>query len=234
MRIAVIIPTYNERDNIGVLLLEIIKVFMNHDILGSIIVVDDSSPDGTANVVKDLSMKFGNISVISREGKFGLGSAYKEGYTKALNLGFEAMIEMDADGSHDPSLIPDFVERLEQGFQLVIGSRYIPGGKTKNWPIGRKIISRSAAVFVRLLFKSKIHDPTSGYRCIRSDALKNLDLSKIYSAGFSFQVEMALRCEKLKLKVCEIPIIFIDRDKGKSKLSFREMLRFFKEIITLH
>jgi len=216
------------------LISEIMQVFQENNIEGRVIIVDDSSPDGTGAVAEELSRKLGNIIIIIRQEKLGLGSAYKEGYMKALSLGFDVMMEMDADGSHAPSFIPDFVEKMEEGFQLVIGSRYVPGGKTRNWPINRRIISRSATLFVRFLFRSKIRDPTSGFRCISYDALRKLDLSKIYSAGFSFQVEVALRCEKLGLKVCEIPLTFTDRSSGKSKLSVREKLRFFKEIVMIY
>jgi len=233
LKIAIVIPTYNERENIKSLIPRVSDVLKDNGINGDIIIVDDSSPDGTGDVVKAFSEKLGNVVLISRKEKLGLGSAYKSGFGKAFSLDFDGIMEMDADGSHDPLLIPKFIKKLEEGFHLVIGSRYIAGGEIGNWSADRRLISRGASFFIRFLFSSRIQDPTSGYRIITRESLKILDLSKVNSDGYTFQVEMTLRCEKTGLKVCEIPIRFVDRDFGKSKLSWKEMLRFFKEILEL-
>ncbi len=233
LKTAIIIPTYNERENLQGLIPQILAVLNASGVDGSIIVVDDSSPDGTGDLANELSAKHGKIIVLTRETKLGIGSAYKDGFRTALSLGFEGLIEMDADGSHNPRFIPAFVEKLEEGYDLVIGSRYIPGGKIPDWPLKRRIISMATGFFTRFLFGLKTHDPTSGFRAYRATALNNIDLSKVESDGYAFQVEMVALCEKRRFRVCEIPIEFVDRGVGKSKLSGMESLRFMKAVLRL-
>lgn len=233
MKVALIIPTYNERENIISLIPVVTRVFTEHGISGSIIVVDDSSPDGTGDVVKEFSTRLRNVVLVSRGEKLGLGSAYRTGFREALSMGFDGIMEMDADGQHDPLLIPEFVRKLVEGFDLVIGSRYVAGGEIGNWPLERRLISKGASFFVRLLFRSKIRDPTSGYRIFSRRSLETINLAGLYSNGYTFQVEMAVRYEKMGFKISELPIKFVERGIGKSKLGKLEMLRFFKEIVGL-
>ncbi|MDQ1280059.1 MAG: dolichol-phosphate mannosyltransferase, partial [Thermoproteota archaeon] len=195
MKVALVIPTYNERENIIALIPAVLRIFSEHSISGSIIVVDDSSPDGTGNVVNELSERLGNVILVSRKEKLGLGSAYRTGFSEALSLGFDGIMEMDADGQHDPLLIPKFVRKLNDGFDLIIGSRYIIGGEIGNWPLERRLISKSASLFVRFLFKSKIRDPTSGYRIFSRRSLETIHGAKLYTHGYTYQVEMAVRYE---------------------------------------
>ena len=233
LTIAIILPTYNERENLQELVPRILEVLKGYGIDGHIIVVDDASPDGTGTFAQELANKHGRVTVIIREKKLGIGSAYKEGFRTALSRGFEGLIEMDADGSHDPLVIPEFVEKLEEGYELVIGSRYVAGGKTPAWSLGRRTISKITGSFTRLLFGLTTHDPTSGFRAFRATSLKKIDLSEVKSDGYAFQVEMVARYEKMGLRVCEIPIEFVDRVKGKSKLGATALLRFMKTILRL-
>lgn len=233
LTIAIILPTYNERENLQAVVPRILEVLTDSGIDGHIIIVDDSSPDGTGTLAKELSNKHGRVTVIIREKKLGIGSAYKEGFRTALSRGFEGLIEMDADGSHDPRFIPVFVEKLAEGYELVIGSRYVSGGKIPAWSLGRRMISKITGFFTRFLFGLKTHDPTSGFRAYSATPLKKIDLSEVKSDGYAFQVEMVARYEKMGLRVCEIPIEFIDRVKGKSKLGATAFFRFIKTILRL-
>jgi len=233
LKVAVIIPTYNERENLQFLVPKIINVFNEGGIEGGLIIIDDSSPDRTGDLARELGEHDERILVIIRKEKLGLGSAYKEGFRKALSYDFEGLIEMDADRSHDPQALPVFREKLEEGYDLIIGSRYIAGGKIPNWSLKRRLISKATSLYTRILFRLKTQDPTSGFRAYSAKALKEIDVSKIKSDGYAFQIEMVVHCEKKGLRVCEIPIKFLDRVKGESKLSGVEVLRFIKSLIRL-
>lgn len=233
LKVAIIIPTYNEKENLQDLLPKIIDILNNCDLDGRIIIVDDSSPDGTGTLAKELSEKLGKISVITRNKKLGIGSAYKTGFEAALFQQCEGIFEMDADGSHNPLYIPKFITKLKKGYDLIIGSRYVLTGKVHDWPLSRRIISKVTSTLTRGIFGLKTRDPTSGFRAYSARALNKIDLSKVKSDGYAFQVEMVLRCEKRGLQICEIPIEFLDRAKGKSKLNYEEMLSFLKNIISL-
>ncbi len=233
LKTAIIIPTYNERENLNALVPQILAVLTASRIDGSIIVVDDSSPDGTGDLARALATQHGRILVLTRKGKLGLGSAYKDGFRTALALGFESLIEMDADGSHNPRFLPAFVEKLRAGYDVVIGSRYIPGGTTPHWPLHRRLLSKIAGAVTRVLFGLQTRDPTSGYRAYRASTLRSIDLSKVASDGYAFQVEMLALCEKRRFRVCEIPIEFVDRWIGKSKLGGKEYLRFLHAVLRL-
>lgn len=233
LKTAIIIPTYNERENLQALAPQILAVLTASRIDGSILVVDDSSPDGTGDLAKELSARHGRIIVLTRAAKLGIGSAYKAGFRTALSLGFEGLIEMDADGSHNPRFLPAFVEKLEAGYEVVIGSRYIPGGTTPDWPLQRRLLSKTAGMVTRVLFGLQTHDPTSGFRAYRASTLRRIDLSKVASDGYAFQVEMVALCEKRRFRVCEIPIEFVDRWVGKSKLSGKEYFRFMQAVLRL-
>lgn len=214
MKAMVVIPTYNERDNIERLVREILA--QADDI--SVLIVDDNSPDGTGAVVDGMAERDPRIHVIHRAGKMGLGSAYREGFKYALQRGAEYVVEMDADFSHDPAMIPVFLEKINE-YDLVIGSRYLNGVSVVNWPIRRLILSYCANVYTRMVTGLRISDCTGGYKCFRRSVLESIDLSRIKSDGYSFQIEMNYRCAEKGFRIGEIPIIFIDRHAGSSKMS---------------
>ena len=215
MKIAVIIPTYNERKNIE----SIIMAVLGLGILGlEVVVVDDNSPDGTAKIVETLKGVNPGVHLILRSKKMGLGTAYVSGFKYALKNGAEYVLEMDADFSHDPQMIPDFLEKIREK-HLVIGSRYSNGISIVNWPLHRLVLSLMAGKYVRLITGMKLSDPTSGFKCYRREVLEEINLDKISSSGYSFQIEMKYRVFKKGYSIGEIPIIFIDRQNGASKMS---------------
>lgn len=209
-----VIPTYNERDNIEKLIHEILALRDDIDTL----IVDDNSPDGTGDIVDRMTAENPRIHVIHRAGKLGLGSAYREGFKYALDNGAEYIIEMDADFSHDPMMLPVFLEKINE-YDVVIGSRYLNGVSVVNWPIRRLILSYCANVYTRMITGLKISDCTGGFKCFRRNVLESIHLGKIKSDGYSFQIEMNYRCVENGFRVGEIPIIFIDRHAGVSKMS---------------
>lgn len=232
--ISIVIPTYNERENICRLIDKIQEGLISHQINGTIIIVDDASPDGTGEIAEELSRKYGNINVIHRLQKSGIGSAYIEGFRSALGtLKAEIIFEMDADLSHDPVYIPSFIEKFGEGFDVVVGTRYVPGGEIQGWAYTRRMMSWGANFLTRKLLGLKVHDATSGFRGYTSSTLRKLDLESIKSEGYAFQVEMLFRCSLLHLKIGEIPIVFVDRRFGKSKLSKRDVFSFFRVLISL-
>jgi dolichol-phosphate mannosyltransferase len=214
LKAIVVIPTYNERDNIVRLANEILR---QHNSL-QILFVDDNSPDGTGAIADELAAADPRISVLHRAGKLGLGSAYREGFRVALQMGADYLIEMDADFSHDPSVLPVFIESMQK-CDLVVGSRYLNGVSVVNWPIRRLILSYFASVYTRFVTGLKIMDCTSGFKCFRRSVIESIDLDKIKSDGYSFQIEMNFRCMEKGFKILEVPIIFIDRHAGTSKMS---------------
>ena len=214
MKAVVVIPTYNERDNIERLVPEILVQGDDIDAL----IVDDNSPDGTGEIVDVIAAENPRIHVIHRAGKLGLGSAYREGFKYALEKGAEYIIEMDADFSHDPSMLPVFLEKMKE-FDVVIGSRYLNGVSVVNWPIRRLILSYCANVYTRIITGLRISDCTGGYKCFRRKVLESIQLDEIKSDGYSFQIEMNYRCVEKGFRVGELPIIFIDRHAGMSKMS---------------
>jgi dolichol-phosphate mannosyltransferase len=215
MKIAVIIPTYNEQKNIE----KIIKAVLGLKISGlEIIIVDDNSPDGTAKLVETLKEKNSIVHLIWRPKKMGLGTAYIAGFKYALKNGAEYIMEMDADFSHNPQMIPVFLEKIKNK-QVVIGSRYKNGISIVNWPLHRLILSLLAGKYVRLVTGLKLSDPTSGFKCYTKEVLEAINLDKVKSNGYSFQIEMKYRASKKGFSIGEIPIIFIDRHSGVSKIS---------------
>lgn len=214
MKAIVVIPTYNEAENIEKLLSAIFKV--KDDI--NILVVDDNSPDGTSQIVESLMKENSKIHLIKRSGKMGLGTAYCTGFKYALDNGYEAIFEMDADFSHNPEDIPRFLDILPE-YDLVIGSRYITGVNVVNWPLRRLILSYGANLYTRVITGMPIKDTTGGYKCFRADILRGIDLDKIKSNGYGFQIEMNYKVWKNKGRIKEIPIIFIDRRSGISKMN---------------
>lgn len=210
----IIIPTYNEIDNIEKIIREIHLINSKIDIL----VVDDDSPDGTGSLVKKLKDEFDNLNLIERIGKLGLGTAYIEGFKFALKNGYSFIFEMDADYSHDPKEIPNFFEAIKDA-DIVIGSRYITGVNVVNWPLSRLILSYCANIYTKIITGLPLHDSTGGYKCFRRLVLESINLEDIKSGGYSFQIEMNFKAWKKGFKIKEIPIIFIDRTVGKSKMS---------------
>ncbi|MEW6506534.1 MAG: polyprenol monophosphomannose synthase [Bacteroidota bacterium] len=214
MKTLVIIPTYNELNNIQKLVPEILANYPNLNIL----VVDDNSPDGTANYIEEISGKDLRIHLIKRNGKLGLGTAYVAGFKYAISNNYDVVIQMDADFSHDPKEIKNFLE-LILIYDLVIGSRYIYGVRVINWPIRRLLLSYFANLYTRIITGLPIKDGTGGFKCIRKEVLQAIDLDKIHSNGYSFQIEINFLAWKKKFKLTEMPIIFVDRVKGSSKMS---------------
>lgn len=216
-RILVIIPTYNESANIRTLILQLRSLPVQLDIL----VIDDNSPDHTGDIVKKLTKQYPQINLIQRHTKLGIGSAYITGFTWALEKHYDIIIQMDADGSHAPSYLPTMLKELPT-FEVVIGSRYTPGGGTeKSWGILRKILSRGGNFYARLITGLQVFDTTAGFKCFRASGLKKIHITTIKSDGYVFQIEVALRCQKNHLSIKEIPIIFYNRNTGKSKMSFK-------------
>lgn len=214
----VVIPTYNERDNISRIIPEVLAV----DDSLSILVVDDNSPDGTAEVVGELAAAGERIHLLSRPGKLGLGSAYVAGFRKAIELGADYIMEMDADFSHDPKYIADFLSMIELS-DVVLGSRYLNGVNVINWPISRLILSYGANLYTRIITGMPILDATGGFKCFRREVLEDIDFASARSDGYSFQIELNFRCWKKGYRIREIPIVFVDRHSGSSKMSKKIM-----------
>jgi len=210
----IIIPTYNEIENIEKLIKDIIMIDHTLDIL----IVDDNSPDGTGKLVEKLKEEYNNLILIHREGKLGLGTAYVTGFKYALQNGYSIIFEMDADFSHDPNEIPNFLKAIKDA-DLVIGSRYIKGVNVVNWPLSRLLLSYFANRYTRFVTGLPVCDSTGGYKCFRRKVLESINLEEVRSGGYSFQIEMNFKAWKKGFKLKEIPIIFIDRAVGKSKMS---------------
>lgn len=228
MKTIIILPTYNEKENIENLIKDIFKVSDNSNLNLNIVVVDDNSPDKTWEIVKNLIQEKykGKLFLIKRKGKLGLGTAYIAGFKLALEKGYDQAITMDADFSHNPKYLPDLIKKM-QYCDIAIGSRYVPGGGTKNWGWSRKVISRSANTLAHIMLGLKAGDCTAGFRCYKAKVLKKIELDNIFSNGYSFLMEMLYRCQKAGFKTGEIPIIFEDRRVGISKISRKEILKAF-------
>ena len=217
MKTLIIIPTYNERENIMAIMDRVLEV----DPTASLLVVDDNSPDGTGTIVEQRSKEDDRIHVLRRAGKMGLGTAYVAGFKYAVENGYDAVFEMDADFSHDPAEIPNFIDGLKTA-DVVIGSRYFQKGtQIVNWPLKRLVLSYSANIYTRVITGMPVADATGGYNCFKIGVLKAIDLDDIHSNGYAFQIEMKLRAWKKGYKLKEIPIIFVDRRTGVSKMSKR-------------
>lgn len=224
MKSLIIIPTYNERDNISPLIAEIRK-----HLLSDILVMDDSSPDGTADVVRTLQQDHEFLKLIQRPKKMGLASAYLQGFQYAIDHEYDAVFEMDGDFSHNPLYLPEFIKALET-HDLVLGSRYIKGGGVKNWSRIRRLISKGGNLYSRLILWFPLKDATGGFKCFRVSALKKIKLDQIRSEGYSFQIEMNYLFWKNGFTVKEIPIIFEERREGQSKMSKKIFLEAMKKV----
>lgn len=216
MKCIVVVGTYNEAENIPSLLPDILELGPQYEA----IVVDDNSPDGTGRIVSQIAVNKPRIHLVERPARLGYGTAYLEGFRTALGLGADYVVQMDADYSHNPRDIPRLVEAAEEA-DLVIGSRYVKGGSTSGWPLRRRLISRTASLVVRLLLGLPIRDCTGGFKCFRRSTLASIDFREIRSRGFASSYEMNYFCHRSGKALREIPIRFVDRQAGKSKLSLR-------------
>lgn len=212
----VVVPTYNEAENIT----QLIELLLA-DPRCRVLVVDDASPDGTGALVAELARAEPRVGLLARPGKLGLGTAYIAGFQHALAEGAEYIFEMDADFSHDPRYLPELRAAAESGADLVIGSRYVPGGGTTDWGLARRIISRGGNLYAGLILSLPVADATGGFRCYRRRVLERLDLTAVRSNGYAFQIEMAYRAHRAGFRIAEVPIIFPDRRVGRSKMSRR-------------
>lgn len=217
MRTLIVLPTYNERPNIGPFLRALRSVTTAADVL----VVDDASPDGTSAEAKMLARQFGGVDVLDRPRRTGLGSAYREGFDRALADGYDVIVSMDADGSHDPAVLVTMQRLLGDGADVVIGSRYVPGGGTADWSLRRRQLSRWGNAYTRSVLGLPIRDCTSGFRAYRSAALASIEPGSTTAEGYAFLTELARRTTAGELAVVETPIIFRDRTAGESKMSTR-------------
>lgn len=214
MKVFIVVPTYNEAENIR----DFINTIFNLHPGFNILVIDDNSPDGTGKIVEELSKKDCRIRVIHRPGKMGLGTAYSSGFKHALQLGADLIFEMDADFSHGPEYLSNFIEAAKD-YDLVIGSRYVNGVRVEGWRFRRLLLSKFANIFVSYMLVLPVWDFTAGYRCYHRQVLEKMDLDKVKSDGYAFQIEMTYFAFKNNFKVLEIPIIFRERKSGESKIS---------------
>jgi len=214
MRVLVVIPTYNESENVVAILEAVRAAAPAVDIL----VVDDASPDGTGKLAEEVGVRLGHIDVLHRDGKAGLGKAYRAGFALGLERGYDAFVEMDADFSHDPTALPSLLEAAED-VEVVIGSRYVPGAAIPNWTLARLGLSRGGNLYASVLLGLHVSDSTAGYRVYRRSALEKIDYSTVEAEGYGFQIEMTYRARQGGATIREVPITFIDRARGTSKMS---------------
>ena len=216
MRATVCLPTYNERENLEPMIEALEAVLREGD---RVLVIDDGSPDGTGEIADRLAAEHGFVDVLHRPSKEGLGRAYIDGFKHVLETDAELVLEMDCDFSHDPKDVPRLIARAEEGADLVLGSRYVPGGGTRNWGLARRVISKGGSLYTALFLRMGVKDPTGGFKCFRRETLERLDLDAITPRGYAFQIETTYRVKQLGLSVVEIPITFADRTAGHSKMS---------------
>ena len=216
LRATICLPTYNELANLEPMVRALQPLLRDGD---RILVVDDGSPDGTGAVADRLAGELGAVDVLHRERKAGLGPAYLAGFERALADGAELVLEMDCDFSHDPNDVPRLIAAAEGGADLVLGSRYVPGGGVSDWGLVRRAISRGGSVYTELWLRMGVKDPTGGFKCFRRTVLETIDLGAITAKGYAFQIETTYRAKRAGLRVVEVPITFSDRARGKSKMS---------------
>ena len=223
--VLVVVPTYNERDNLPAIVAAVHAALPEADLL----IVDDNSPDGTGQIADALAKTDKQVSVLHRQGKLGLGTAYIAGFKHALKRNYQYLFEMDCDFSHDPQYLPVMLARARAGADLVLGSRYVAGGGTVNWGPLRKLISRGGSLYARTILGVGVHDLTGGFKCFRRHVLESIDLDNVSAQGYGFQIEMTYRVVKSGFRVEEVPIVFVDRRVGQSKMS----KKIFVEALTL-
>jgi dolichol-phosphate mannosyltransferase len=216
MRATICLPTYNERQNLPVMVERLAGVLREGD---RVLVIDDNSPDGTGELADGLAERFPFVDVLHREAKEGLGRAYIAGFREVLATDAELVLELDCDFSHNPADVPRLIAAAEAGADLVLGSRYVPGGGTRNWGLLRRVVSRGGSLYTALFLRMGVSDPTGGFKCFRRAALEAIDLDAVTPRGYAFQIEMTWRVKRAGFRVEEIPITFVDREVGHSKMS---------------
>jgi dolichol-phosphate mannosyltransferase len=224
-RAVICLPTYDERENLGPIVAAIHGVVAEVDVL----VIDDGSPDGTGELADEIAARDGRVKVLHRARKEGLGKAYLAGFAWALERGYELVLEMDADFSHDPRYLPELLAKARQA-DLVLGSRYVPGGGTVNWGLGRKLISRGGSLYARTILGVGVRDLTGGFKCFRRAVLEGIDLGSVECSGYAFQIELTFRALQKGFTVAEVPIVFSDRRVGHSKMSRRIVLEAMRKV----
>ncbi|WCO65077.1 polyprenol monophosphomannose synthase [Iamia majanohamensis] len=215
MRTMVLVPTYDEVENVE----RIVRAVREAVPAASVLVIDDASPDGTAEVAEAVGEELGQVDVLRRAGKDGLGNAYRAGFAHAIALGFDVLVTLDADSSHDPAVIPELLARIEEGADLVAGSRYVPGGSTPNWPLHRQVLSRYGNRYTCWVLGLALSDATSGFRAYRASVLEAIGYDTTRANGYAFMTELAFRIASAGGTVAEVPIVFRDRVRGTSKMS---------------
>ncbi|MDC0168906.1 polyprenol monophosphomannose synthase [Candidatus Nitrosopelagicus sp.] len=232
MKLAIVIPTYNEAETIPSLINELFEKIKQLVERLDILIIDDSSPDGTADIARELGAKYEKITVIQRPKKMGLGAAYKEGFSHVLEkLDSELILQMDADHSHQPSEIPNMLEKIKN-FDFLIASRHVEGSDVIGWGIGRKATHSIAGAIARICAKIEIKDSTSGFRMFKKKTLEKVDFNKIRSDGFAFQIEVLHQLKQLGMKGLEVPTVFVNRTEGSSKMGSSEMMQFITMCIS--
>jgi dolichol-phosphate mannosyltransferase len=216
MRATVCLPTYNERENLE----QMLRALGGHLREGDrVLVIDDSSPDGTGELADRLAAELPFVDVLHRPEKEGLGPAYLAGFREVLETDAELILEMDCDFSHDPADVPRLIAAAEEGADLALGSRYVAGGKVGNWGLVRRLISRGASTYTALFLQMGIHDPTGGFKCFRREVLAAIPLDRVHARGYAFQIELTWRARRAGFRIVEVPITFVDREAGHSKMS---------------
>ena len=232
MKLAIVIPTYNEAETIPSLIKELFEKIKQLVERLDILIIDDSSPDGTADIARELGEKYEKITVIQRPKKMGLGAAYKEGFRHVLEkLDSELVLQMDADHSHQPSEIPNMLEKIKN-FDFLVASRHVEGSDVIGWGIGRKVTHSIAGAIARICAKIEIKDSTSGFRMFKKKTLEKVDFNKIRSDGFAFQIEVLHQLKQLGMKGLEVPTVFVNRTEGSSKMGSSEMMQFITMCIS--
>ena len=232
MRVVVCLPTYNERENIEPMVRALDDVFRRHDLDARVLVIDDSSPDGTGEIADRLADEFSFLSVLHRPSKEGLGPAYLAGFVWALATDADRIVEMDCDLSHDPEDLPRLLAASADA-DLVLGSRYVEGGGTRNWGLGRRLVSRFGSLYARIILGVGIHDLTGGFKCFRRTVIEEIGLEQITTKGYAFQIETTYRALKAGCRVVEVPIVFAEREAGSSKMSRGIVLEAITKVPTL-
>ena len=217
MRAAIVIPTYEEAGNIAVLLPRVRAAAPDADV----VVVDDASPDGTADLAEKVGAETGGVTVLRRTGPRGFGAAVRAGFAWALEGGYDVVVGMDADLSHDPAALPRLLQKMEDGADMVVGSRYVPGGAIPKWPAHRRALSRWGNRYATTVLRLPVTDATSGYRAYRASVLRSIDLDRVRANGYGFLIEMVYRVSRLGASIGEVPIVFVDRERDGSKMSGR-------------
>ncbi|MHA2370803.1 MAG: polyprenol monophosphomannose synthase [Candidatus Hodarchaeales archaeon] len=232
-KVVLCIPTYNERENINRLIPIILGILDEYNINGLILVIDDNSPDGTSKIVQEWIQRDHRVQILSRPKKTGLGSAYRAGFRKALDLEADVIFEMDSDFSHDPQMIPAMLQSLRNS-ELVVGSRKVEKGGILGWGFRRTMVSWGANMITHVLLRLRTRDVTSGFRAIRATALREIDLERMKTEGYAFQIELLYLIERVgRKRVTEVPIVFVDRVRGQSKLGMKDIIEFAAQVFRL-